>query len=315
MQDILNYSFIIFFFLSQSQAFTQNDESNFLVKYLFSFPDEPIRGLLISQPQALSIDPEGHVFLVDTGNNRILEFDKNGKFIYSVGGFGWEKEEFDNPLDISVKTSLDIFIADYNNERIERYDNKLNYISSFYSENTFTSSLQFGFPSSVDISKHGELFICDNENDRILKLNSFGEPVLSFGDYNWGDGQLEYPVKIEVTTSDMLYVSDQGTNQIVIFDYYGNFITRFGKKILHNPNGLAWTEDNKLFVADSGNNRIVIFNTEHEPIYFWGEEGEKIGAFKNPVDVAIFQNQIYVLDSDNSRIQVFELTELVTNYE
>lgn len=313
MRAILHYSFIIFFFFGQSQAFTQNDESNFLVKYLFSFPDEPIRGLSLIQPQALSIDAEGHVFVVDTGNNRILKFDRNGQFIYSIGGFGWETEEFDDPLDISVKTSLDVFIADYNNERIERYDNKLNFISSFRSDQNLSGSLQFGFPSSVDISKHGELFICDNENDRILKLNSFGVPVLSFGDFNWGEGQLEHPVKIEVTPSDLVYVSDQGTNQVVVFDYYGNFMTRFGNGILNKPNGLACTDDEKLFVADSGNNRIVILNKDHRLIYSWGEEGDKLGAFENPVDVAIYLNRVYVLDSDNSRIQVFEIAETFRN--
>jgi DNA-binding beta-propeller fold protein YncE len=313
MRDILNYSFILFLFFSQSQAFTQNGQNRFVIKYLFSFPDEPVRGLSLSQPQALSIDPRGQVFVLDTGNNRILKFDKKGKFLFALGGFGWEREQFDNPLDISAKTSLDVFIADYNNERIERYDNKLNYISSFYSDRTFSNSLRFGFPSSVDLSKHGELFIVDNENDRILKLNSFGDPVLSFGDFNWGDGQLEHPIKIEVTPSDLVYVSDQDANQIVVFDYYGNFIARFGKEILNNPNGLAWALDNKLFVADSGNNRIVIFNKDRELIYFWGEQGDKLGAFKNPVDVALYQNQIFVLDSDNSRIQVFELTEFFPN--
>lgn len=310
----LNSGFIIFFLCIQTRAFAQNVEKELLVKYLFSFPEQSIRALPLVQPQALSVDPEGHVFVVDTGNNRILKFDRNGKFIYTVGGFGWEKEEFDRPLDISAKTSLDVFIADYNNERIERYDNKLNYISSFYSDQTFSKSLQFGFPSSVDISKHGELFICDNENNRILKLNSFGEPVLSFGDFNWGDGQLEHPIKIEVTPSDLVYVTDQGTNQIVVFDYYGNFISRFGKGILNKPNGLAWTVDNELLVADSGNDRIVIFNKDREVVHFWGQEGHKLGAFKNPADVAIYQNQTYVLDSDNGRIQVFELTRFSNTY-
>lgn len=310
MRPVINLLLLLICFLGNSTASMKNDQKNFIVKFLFSFPDESIRNLPLSQPQALSVDPEGHIFVVDTGNNRILEFDKNGTFIYSVGGFGWDKEEFDRPLDISAKSGLDIFIADYNNERIERYDKNLNHISSFYSDDTFSPSLQFGFPSSVDISKHGELFICDNENDRILKVNSFGELETNFGDFNWGEGQLEYPVKIELTTTDVVYVSDQGTNQIVVFDYYGNFLTRFGNGILNKPDGLFWTVDKKLFVADSGNNRIVVFNKDYKPIFFWGEKGDKEGAFNDPVDVTIFNNQIYVLDSGNGRVQVFKLKEL-----
>jgi tripartite motif-containing protein 71 len=304
---VVNLIFILFYFSGRPSAAVQNDQRSFIVKFLFSFPEKPIRNLPLTQPQAISIDPEGHVFVLDTGNNRILEFDKNGDFIYSVGGFGWKKEEFDRPLDVSAKTGLDIFIADYNNERIERYDKNLNHISSLSSDETISTTLQFGFPSSVDISRHGELFISDNENDRILKINSFGEPELSFGDFNWGEGQLEYPVKIELTPTDLVYVSDQGTNQIVIFDYYGNYLARFGSGILNKPNGLAWTQEKELFVADTGNNRIVVFDKDHKPIFFWGEEGDKIGAFNNPVDVAIYDDRVYVLDSGNGRVQVFEL--------
>ncbi|NIR49674.1 6-bladed beta-propeller [candidate division KSB1 bacterium] len=284
-----------------------NDKEKYVVSFLFAFPEKPIRDLPLSAPQALAIDQEGHVFVVDTGNSRLLKFDKQGNFVNAIGSFGWEREQFDRPTDITAKTGLDLFVADFNNERIERYDLKLNYLSTFRSEETVQNSLRFGFPSGVDISRHGELFICDNENDRILKLNTTGSPDLSFGDFNWGDGQLEHPVRVEVSRKDQVYVSDQGLNQIFVFDYYGNYISRFGQEILNNPTGLNWSIDNRLYVADSGNQRVVAFNARHLPIHMWGQEGDKFGAFSNPVDVATFDNQVYVLDSSNNRIQVFKL--------
>lgn len=284
--------------------------SDFVVKHLFTFPQEPVNELPLVEPQALAIDAEGHLFVVDTGNNRIIKFQANGDYIYAVGGFGWENEEFDRPLDLTVKTGLDIFIADYHNERICRYDINLNYISSFQADETTANALQFGFPSSVDISRHGELFISDNENDRILKLNLNGEPNITFGDFNWGEGQLELPFKIEISQKDLVYVSDRGRDEIVIFDYYGNYISRFGKDLLAHPGGLTWSDDGLLFVADSGHHRIVVFDETPQVVYQWGERGKKIGAFINPVDVAIFNKNIYVLDAGNNRIQVFELLTL-----
>ncbi|MCH7674226.1 NHL repeat-containing protein [candidate division KSB1 bacterium] len=295
-------NFVLFF----SAPFASVTEYN--VKFLFAFPEAPILGLSISRPQAIAIDPEGSVYIIDTGNNRIVKFNNKGEYVFTLGGFGWETEQFDRPLDITAKTGLEVFVADFNNERIERYDKKLNYISSFYSEETFSTNLQFGFPSGVDVSAHGELFICDNENNRILKLNTLGEPVVSFGDFNWGDGQLEHPAKVEVSPGNLIYVSDQSANQIVVFDYFGNFVSKFGKGVLNNPQGMIWSQ-NKLFVADSGNDRLVVFDQNHRLIYSWGDEGSKIGAFKNPVDVAVFDGRIYVLDSGNNRVQVFELIE------
>lgn len=302
------YFYLLFsVFLIQPGRASTPAAKDLVVKFLFSFPEKPIGNLPLSEPQAIAADPEGNIFVVDTGNNRVLEFDKKGKFIYSVGGFGFGQQQFDRPVDITAKNGLDVFIADYNNERIERYDKNLNHISSFYSDEALQRSLKFGFPSSVDISKHGELFISDTENDRILKINSFGDPELSFGDFNWGAGQLEQPAKLELTLWDLVYVSDQGTDQIVVFDYYGNFMFRFGKDILKNPNGLIWQNRNRLFVADSGNNRVAVFNKDHQLVYSWGEKGEKIGAFKQPADMTVINNSVYVLDSGNGRVQVFEI--------
>jgi DNA-binding beta-propeller fold protein YncE len=287
------------------------DGKNIVVKFLLAFPDSAPRSLSLSQPQALAIDPEGQVYVVDTGNHRIVKFDAAGNFLQTVGGFGWERRQFDRPLDATAKTGLDLFVADYNNERIERYDLKLNFISSLYSDDALPASLQFGFPSGVDISRHGEIFIVDNENNRVLKLNSEGRPDLSFGDFNWGAGQLQQPVKIEVSAADQLFVSDLKANAILVFDYYGNFVARFGADVLHKPNGLA-AAGGYLYVADSGHHQVAVFDRQHQLVFRWGEFGSQFGAFHAPVDVGIHRGKIFVLDSGNARVQVFELSEKST---
>ncbi|RMF70504.1 MAG: hypothetical protein D6743_00205, partial [Calditrichaeota bacterium] len=262
----MRLKFLILLTLCLSQAVLHgtlragDDKPAYLVRYLFSFPEEKIKELPLLQPQALSFDPDGNLYILDTGNNRIVKFDSRGRVLGSIGGFGWEKEEFDRPLDITATTGLDVFVADYNNERIERYDKDLNYISSFYTDPNLEPELQFGFPSGVAISGQGELFICDNENNRVLKLDLTGQPVLSFGDFNWGEGQLERPAKIELGPDNRVFVSDRKANQIVVFDYFGNYVARFGQGQLHQPDGLCWSDSQLLFVADSGSHRVVLFD-------------------------------------------------------
>ncbi len=284
------------------------ETSKFTVEFKLAFPDGPAGSLTLAQPQGLSVDSKGAVYVTDTGNNRVVKFKATGEFVDAIGGFGWRREEFDGPRGITVKSLLDVFVADYNNERIERYDKDLNFISSLQTAEALAPTLQFGFPTSVDISKHGELFICDSENDRILKLNSFGEPILSFGGFNWGEGRLESPVEIEVTGSDLVFVTDGGSNEIVVFDYYGTFVTRFGSLDLKQPGGLSWSQG-FLLVADSGNNRIVAFDNDFRLAMTWGQKGDKHGAFDHPSDVAIYKDQIYVLDTNNNRVQVFRMIE------
>lgn len=258
-------------------------------------------------PMAISVDPKGQLYVADTGNNRIQKLDSHGKVVRFVGGFGWEREQFQRPVDICADNGLDVFVADYENRRIERYDKDLNWIGSFYSDETLPEELQFGFPCGVDISIHGELFLVDDENYRVLKFNTQREPDLSFGDFDWGEGKLEQPCKVLVSRDDKVYVSDQAAGRIVVFDYYGNYLTYWGKGILSHPQGLCQTPSGHILVADGENHRIVVFDPAGRPVYHWGSLGDKLGAFNHPVDVACHGDKVLVADSDNHRIQVFTI--------
>ena len=273
--------------------------------FLFSFGSYKIESIPISNPQSISVDPKGNIYLADTGNNRIIKYSQEGHFIKSIGGFGWDKEQFDTPMDICAKSVLDVFIADYNNHRIERYDKDLNYISSFYSDESQNENLQFGFPVGVSVSIHGELILIDSENYRLLKINSFGEPELSFGDFAEGRGKVDEPIQIELGRSDKIYVSDKTSNRIVVFDYFGNYLTEIGNGILNDPHGIYFDNSNRLWISDMENKEIYAFAETGELLLRWGQGDPAIDAFNNPKDIISFANRVYVLD--NNLIHVFKI--------
>ena len=287
-----------------SASFSQPPEFKQVI-YLYTMIGDSTCKIQLKQARALSVDLSGSIYVADTENNRILKFSKNGNLTKTVGGFGWEKEQFYSPYDIHASSALDIFVADYNNHRIERYDKDLNYISSFYSNENWEDQFQFGYPKSVASSIHGELFIIDGENIRLLKLNSFGEPEMSFGDFAEGKGRLLQPVQVAISQDDKIYVSDSQANKIIVFDYFGNYLTEIGTNFLKGPQGIFYSQLKLLFVADQGNKRIVAFKPGGELVIAWSKISDEIGSFQNPVDVVTFQQRIFVLD--NNRIFVFEL--------
>ena len=306
LQKTVFVLFAVFFF---TNVFGQEAVSDYQVKPLYVFGEKGNQTGQFINPQGISIDPEGNIYIADTGNNRIQKFTPNGKFIQSVGGFGWESEQFNRPVDICAINGLDVFVADYENLRIERYDRDLNRISSFYSQEIWDEKFQFGFPMSVTISKHGELFIIDKENLRILKIDSFGEPAESFGDFDSGSGRLESPYQLAINGKDILAVSDNASNRIVFFDYFGNYLLESGDNKLNAPKGLGWFNDQALLVADSQNHRIVALNDTGRILFKFGSVGNKIGAFRNPTDVACFNRLVYVLDGGNGRVEVFMVSK------
>ena len=287
-----------------SKTVAQESQINQAI-YLFTITGDSISGIQLKGALGLSVDLSGAIYISDTENNRILKFNSDGKLIKSIGGFGWEKEQFYTPHDICAGSALDVFVADYNNHRIQRYDKDLNYIFSLYSDENWEEAFQFAYPKSVAVSIHGDLFIIDGENTRLLKLNSFGEPEMSFGDFSEGKGRLIDPVQITMSPKDRMYVSDGGVNKIVVFDYFGNYLSEIGRGFLKEPQGLFYSSLNLLFVADTGNKRVVIFHPEGDLIFQWSIISDELGKFQNPVDVVTFGKMVFVLDEN--KVFVFEL--------
>lgn len=273
--------------------------------YLFQIPDKNQNQLNLAMARAISVDLSGMLYICDTDNHRILKLNPDGKLIKMVGGFGWEKEMFYNPYDIHAHSALEVFVADYNNNRVQRYDKDLNYISSLQSDENWDETLQFGYPKSVANSIHGDLLILDGENNRLMKFNSFGEPEISFGDFGEGKGRLLNPVQIAVSPDDKIFVSDAEQNKIIVFDYFGNYLSEIGTDFLKEPQGICISASSMIFVADPGAERIAAFDMNGNLKIAWSKISNEIGSLKNPMDVVTFENRVYVLDEN--RIVVFEL--------
>lgn len=290
----------------QNQAEQSDGKEAIQFKWQFQFGEAGTKAGQFKNPNAISIDLAGAVYVCDTDNNRIQKFDKNGKFLRQIGGFGWDREQFHHPMDIHARSALDIFIADYQNQRIERYDRELNFISSLIPYDTWDEKFQFTRPVGIAFSNQRELFILDEENPRVIKINSFGEPEFCFGDFNWGKGQLKKPAQIEIARDEKIFVSDSEAKLIHVFDYFGNYLAEWGTNILSNPRGMFWDETGFLFVADAGNRNFVIFNQNGEPVFILKNDGT-MPELIEPVDIAFNSPFIYIVDQEGSCIQVFQM--------
>jgi len=295
-----------FIFMFPLKAVSQLENSNITFTYLTSWGEKGEGEIQFNEPNGISVSPEGNIYIADTGNQRIQKISHYGEFIKAVGGFGWGMEEFDKPISLCAVNGLDVFVADYNNHRIERYDKDLNYLASFTTENV-TEELQMGYPLDVDISNQGELFCIDSDNGRILKLNLQGEPQLSFGDYDAGRGRLYKPMKMCIFENSSLYISDLEKQVIIVFDIYGNYIFQFGSDKLHAPHGVAFIDSEYLLVTDLKQKIVFLFDTKGRMITnidrrkFTGE------SFQTPVDVCSYNDKIFILDRITCRIDVFKI--------
>jgi DNA-binding beta-propeller fold protein YncE len=262
-------------------------------EYLFSFGK-------FSMPRGIAVAPSGDVYVVDTGDNKVKVYSPSGDSIREIGGSGWGDLEFDQPYDIAVGAGLNFYVADYGNHRIQRFDKDLNYISTLYTRDSDDPTQRFGYPTSAAVSGLGDLFLLDNENIRVVKVNAFSTIVRTFGGIEAGKGQLRNPRKVRVTGQDLVCVLDE--QRIVIFDYFGNYVRTIGEGALTEPRGMAIQRDT-LYVVDGG--AILLFNSEGRLLEVLTPSLRAQATSKPSFnDIAVYGHRVFVLA--DQEVEVFE---------
>ncbi|MBK7103918.1 MAG: NHL repeat-containing protein [Ignavibacteriae bacterium] len=207
---------------------------------------------------SFDIDLSNNIFVADAKLNTISKFDSTGKLLNSIGGFGWDQSTFDEPIDI-VTNTLSLYVADKNNNRIQRFDKDLNFLSE-YSGTDSQSEVQFGYPICVEISNIGDLFILDSDNNKILKFNLNGEFLQEIGGNDAGNFAINNPKSFAIDNSNNLFVLDEQT--IKVFDQYGNDLFYFkldffADKIKFDFDNLVLINKNKFSILNISDRKII----------------------------------------------------------
>ncbi len=185
------------------------------------------------------------IFVADQNTALVHQFLLDGKKEKTIGGRGWGNYEFDSPADIVASFLHELFIVDRNNRRIQQYDRNLNFSQTLNSETIPLFNEQF-FPRSAAVSRLGNLFILDSDQNRVIKLGARNQIEKIFGMYKDGSGKLINPKDILCSSSDEIVVLDG--YRLVYYDVFGNFI----KEILLEK------KEQWLTVSSSENNVFAV---------------------------------------------------------
>lgn len=202
-----------------------------------------------SDAVAFSVDPLGNIFVIDNGSNELVKLAISENNISRVGGYGWTETAFDKPRDIISPNGLDVYVADYGNHRVLRFDRNLNLLSIVPSgDNDPRKSRTFGYPLSIALSRFGKLFILDSENKRLVKISKENTIESSIGGTDAGRGRLRKPIKVRISNKDHIYIQDD--NQILVYDIFGNYLRSIGKGIFQHISTFT-IEGDTIYALDS----------------------------------------------------------------
>jgi DNA-binding beta-propeller fold protein YncE len=159
---------------------------------------------VLNNPSGVAVDGSGNVYIVDSGNNRMLkETNSAGSYTESTV----PTSALNNPSGVAVDGSGNVYITDSYNDRVL----KETLSAGSYSESTVpTSSLSV--PSAVAVDGSGNVYIADTYNNRVLM------ETLSAGSYTESTvptSSLNAPSAVAVDGSGNVYIVDSGNNRVL----------------------------------------------------------------------------------------------------
>jgi DNA-binding beta-propeller fold protein YncE len=165
----------------------------------------------LNLPSGIAILKNGNMIVTDGyGNNRVILFDKNGKFIKQVGkGAGGPTDkgtgpgEWNLPHKLAVDADENLYIIDREGHRIEVFDKNLTYIREIRNDWN---------PWDVNISRKGTDgigWIADHKDERVLKFSLKDGKILAvWGKQGWGPGEFDWVHGIVVDSKGAVYAAD-----------------------------------------------------------------------------------------------------------
>jgi len=272
-------------------------------------------------PRALTISPQGQLYVADSGNHRVQIFDQDGNFLKAWDGEeGSAPGQLTEPWGIAVGDNGKVYVSDTWNHRVQMFNEDGAYLGEF---GTFADTQgdveaaprSFWGPRDIVIDPEGNLYVSDTGNKRIQKFTPDGQFMGAFGGGGITPGRFEEPVGLALDADGNIYVADAWNQRVQKFDKYFNFVAEWpvvgwdSQNITNKP-FIAVDSQNRVFISDPENYRIIVYDSEGNLLGTFGQYGQDIQSFRLPLGLTFGSDDaLFVVDSDNNRVMKFKYPE------
>jgi RHS repeat-associated protein len=308
----------------------------------------------LKNPTDTAVDAAGNVWVVDRGNDRIVEYNEAGEFIREAGGKGSAGGKLSSPWGITIDSNGSIDVTDTANNRVARFSSSGTFISVIGANvnktkveaggTTLEKSLctaasgnvcqagtagssegQISEPMGITTTGGTNFFVVERANNRVEKFSTQGERLAQFGSLGSENGQLKEPTAIGFQ-GFLPWVADTGNSRMEAFTTSYLYSRKIGGQgsgngPLGSPVGVETDSSGNVWVSEQSNNRVQKFSENGLSLLKFGSSGSAEGLLNGPTGVAAdAKGNIFIADSANNRIQKwapsgFDSQETKTSYD
>ncbi len=259
---------------------------------------------------------------------------------FCFGSWGSGNGQFDHPWDLTLDEDGNIYVADYSNSRLQKFDPSGNFLFKLdtnfkptgikyspYNQRLYlvlqndpsgalywynlslsllgSNSLGLNLPLFMGVDSSGNLYIADAGNASVVKTDENGNLITSWTVERTGS----FPMDAEPGQDGKVYVSACGIDKVIVYSSSGNKEMEFST-VIDCPAGIAVDRMGHVYVTAEQEHRVYKFLPDGTYVLDFGERGGGRGQFYVPSGIALDEDgKIYVADSKNHRICIWRITE------
>ena len=196
----------------------------------------------LSYAYGVAVDSAGNIYIADTYNARIRKVTEGTGIITTVAGNGIlgytgdqgpaTAAELYVPDGVAVDSAGNLYIADTGNKRIRKVSASTGIITTVAGNRTYgysgdggaATNAELADPTSVAVDSAGNIYIADNENNRVRKVTAStgvittvtGNGIVGYmGDQGPATAaEIAYPYGVAADSAGNIYISDTQNNVV-----------------------------------------------------------------------------------------------------